>query len=85
MQMQTVFQAGNSPYAITIPRHIAEDVGFKRGGKVMVNKFDDDSVLVKKATVSPKTQIGKISGEFKKWLEKVLIEDKGVLNELAVR
>ena len=41
--------------------------------------------MSKAETKKKKVTKDKISGEFKKWLDKVIKEDKEILDELAVR
>jgi len=85
MQIQTVFKAGNSN-VVAIPKDISEEVGIKKGSKVIVEKTPDNRIVVSKAeTKKKKLAKDKISHEFKKWLDKVIREDKEILDELAIR
>jgi AbrB family looped-hinge helix DNA binding protein len=85
MQIQTVFKAGNSN-VVAIPKDISKKLGLKKGSKVVVEATPDNTIVVSKAE-SKKGMVvkDKMSGEFKKWLEKVLKEDKEILDELSVR
>ncbi len=81
MQIQTVFQAGNSDVVA-----LARELGFKRGDKVVVEKIPSDENIVTIRKVSaPKTKKSVSSTEFKKWLDNVLVEDAEILDELADR
>lgn len=81
MQLQTIFQAGNSD-VVALPR----ELGFKRGDKVIVEKVSDDENLITIKKVSAKKTKNSASGaEFKRWLDNVLVEDAEILDELANR
>ncbi|OGM24497.1 hypothetical protein A2715_01065 [Candidatus Woesebacteria bacterium RIFCSPHIGHO2_01_FULL_39_32] len=85
MQIQTVFKAGNSN-VVAIPKDISKKLGLKKGSRVVVEATSDNRIVVSKAeTKKKKATKDKISGEFKKWLDKVIKEDKEILDELAVR
>lgn len=81
MQLQTIFQAGNSD-VVALPR----ELGFKRGDKVILEKVSDNENLVTIKKVSAKKTKNPTSDvEFKKWLNTVLVEDAEILDELANR
>ncbi len=81
MQIQTIFQAGNSDVVA-----LARELGFRKGDKVIVEKISDDENLVTIKKVSVKKTKNSASGaEFKKWLDNVLLEDAEILDELANR
>jgi len=81
MQIQTVFQAGNSDVVA-----LARELGFKRGDKVVVEKVPNDENIVTIRKVSaPKAKKSASDAEFKKWLDNVLVEDAEILDELADR
>ncbi len=81
MQLQTIFQAGNSD-VVALPR----ELGFKKGDKVILEKVSDNENLVTIKKVSAKKTKNSTSDvEFKKWLDNVLVEDAEILDELANR
>lgn len=81
MQIQTIFQAGNSD-VVALPRGL----GFKRGEKVVVEKaLDDEDVITIKKVSTKKAKDSASSAEFKRWLNNVLEEDAEILDELANR
>ena len=83
MHIQTVFRAGNSD-VVAIPKDLSKELGIKAGQKVVVDKIPGDRGLI----ITKPRKIEKHTGvtaEFKKWLEKVLEEDKEILDELALR
>jgi AbrB family looped-hinge helix DNA binding protein len=86
MQIQTVFKAGNSN-VVAIPKDIADELGMKAGQKVLVEKDEaGEALVIKKATkVNTKAKKSGVSADFKKWLSDVLVEDAGILDELAKR
>lgn len=85
MQIQTVFKAGNSN-VVAIPRDLSEALQIKPGQKVKVEKSNqDDSIIIKKISNSKTAKEKLITKEFKTWLDKVLEEDKEILDELATR
>ncbi len=77
MQLQTVFQAGNTQ-AVSLPKPL----GFSVGQKIFVDKIDDQTVVIKKADKIQSTVAG---GEFDKWLKVFLKENGEILDELAER
>ncbi len=77
MQIQTIFKAGNSN-VVALPK----DLGFKFGDKVTINKLNGGIFIEEAKKEKSKKAITK---EFQKWLKEVLVEDKEVLDELAVR
>lgn len=84
MQIQTVFRAGNSPFAVAIPTALAEEVRFKTGEKVVVQKMDEDAVVIRRARISKQNKTA-AEKEFETWIKRTLKEDAGILDELAVR
>ena len=82
MFTQNLFQAGNSQ-VVAIPKELFDDLGFKKGQKVTVDKTD--GAIVIKKSVSQKAAAPASRTEFKKWLDNVLKEDAGILDELANR
>lgn len=84
MQTQTVFQAGNSPYVVAIPKSIAEEMRFKRGEKIVVDKMDEDTVVIRRVKKS-KVKKDLAKREFDKWWDTFIQENKEILDELAVR
>ncbi|MBI4034907.1 MAG: hypothetical protein HY381_00735 [Candidatus Chisholmbacteria bacterium] len=83
MQVQTVFKAGNSPYVVAIPKALAEEVKFKSGEKVVVEKVNDDAVVIRRAKV--KKTGAAAQREFELWLKRFFEENGEALDELAVR
>ena len=86
MQKQRVFKAGNSN-VVSIPKHLARELGIRSGQKVVVDKTPDNkAIIIRKANdVKVRVKSEGVSKEFKKWLENVLTEDAEILDELAVR
>jgi antitoxin component of MazEF toxin-antitoxin module len=85
MQIQTVFRAGNSD-VVTIPKFIGDDFGIKTGQKVIVDKAPNgEGILIRRVDKTLKAGGTKVGLEFKKWLKKALVEDKEILDELALR
>lgn len=85
MQIQTIFQAGNSD-VVAIPKHLLEELNLKKGQKVTVEKAsDDEAIMIRKASKSTKSSRKVSHTEFNKWLDKVIKEDAEILDELAVR
>ena len=85
MQKQTVFKAGNS-YVVAIPKDLSEELQIKPGQKVQVGKnHNEDAIIVRKISNTKKSKSKLITKEFKTWLDKVLEEDKEILDELANR
>jgi len=81
MQVQTIFQAGNSD-VVALPK----ELGFKRGEKVIVEKTSDsEDVVTIKKVFAKKTKNSASDAEFKRWLNNVLEEDAEILDELANR
>lgn len=77
MQLQTVFQAGNTQ-AVSL----SKPLGFLVGQKVFVDKIDDQTVVIKKADNTLSTIAG---GEFDRWLKEFFKENGEILDELAER
>ena len=84
MNIQTVFQAGNAQ-VIAIPKHIADETGFKVGQKIVVDVLPGEEGLIIKKAPAKKTKKTASSTEFKRWLADVLKEDAEILEELSVR
>lgn len=82
MNIQTIFQAGNSQ-VVAIPREILSDMNLKAGDKVIVDKASADVLVIKKATKNTKTN--KSAADFQKWLEAFMPENGAILDELAKR
>ena len=86
MYTQKVFKAGNS-YAVAIPRQFIDQYNIQMGQTVDI-AFQGCSVIFtpkmneKKTIKITKT---KADSEFRQWLKNVLVEDKELLNELALR
>lgn len=83
MQTQIIFQAGNSS-VVAIPKYLMEDLNLSVGSKVVVDKADDNSVIIKRTSPS-KTKKGYVDAAFKKWLGVFLKENGEILDELAER
>lgn len=83
--VQTVFQAGNSS-VVAIPRQLLQEMGLSVGQKVTVDKVDDETIVVKKATEKPVRKTDpRTSREFQKWLRVFTKENAEILDELAER
>jgi len=86
MQIQKVFQAGNSQ-VVAIPKDMAREMGFSVGRKVIMEKTPDGrGVVIKRADESlrkpPKT---KADAQFQSWLTQFMEENGEILDELALR
>ncbi len=84
VKIQKVFRAGNSKTVVAIPQEISQKVGLKTGQPVMVD-CADGTVLIRKVKKDGQAKKSGVSREFYQWLNKVLKEDKGILDDLAVR
>lgn len=83
MSVQTIFQAGNSQTAVVIPKHISDQLGLKKGHKVMIDVLPGENALVIKK--GKKTAKSQTKDAFNRWLNAVLEEDAEILDELANR
>jgi AbrB family looped-hinge helix DNA binding protein len=86
MRTQSVFKAGNSN-VVAIPKHLSDELGIKPGQRVVVVKVPNEEAIIirKEVKVKEKEERGVVSKEFKRWLARVIKEDKETLDELAVR
>jgi antitoxin component of MazEF toxin-antitoxin module len=82
MTKQVIFQAGNSN-VVAIPSQYLADMHLATGHKVIVDKIDNDTLVIKKA--STKTSTKKSELEFQKWLGGFMAENAEILDELADR
>lgn len=82
MTTQVIFQAGNSN-VVAIPAQYLADMNLATGHKVIVDKVDDDTIVIKKATTRVSTK--KSEFEFQKWLSGFMAENAEILDELADR
>lgn len=83
MSLQTIFQAGNSQTAVVIPKHISDQLGLKKGQKVIVDILPgEETVVLKKVQKVTKS---KAKDEFQKWLSVFMKENGEILDELAQR
>ncbi|KKU56619.1 hypothetical protein A3H89_03085 [Candidatus Amesbacteria bacterium RIFCSPLOWO2_02_FULL_48_11] len=82
MNIQTVFQAGNSK-VVSIPPKLLSDLKIHTGDKVTVEKTSDDTIIIKKA--APKTKAVKSQADFEKWFKTFIDENGEILDELADR
>ncbi|MDP1743442.1 MAG: hypothetical protein Q8L51_01500 [Candidatus Amesbacteria bacterium] len=82
MYTQSVFQAGNSN-VVAIPPQFLSDLNLSTGQKVFVDKIDDETIVIKKAS----TKVSRRSSdqEFQKWLTSFVAENAEILDELAER
>lgn len=83
MDVQTIFQAGNSN-VVAIPKNILSNMQLKTGDQVIVEKVDEDTIVVKKST-STKSKKSASKAEFQKWLKVFMDENGEILDELAQR
>src|SRR3989338_8142546 len=66
MQVQTVFRAGNSN-VVAIPKAISDDLNFKKGSEVIVQKLPQgDAFIVKKAVRDERVKKTSLDTETKK-------------------
>jgi antitoxin component of MazEF toxin-antitoxin module len=86
MQIQRVFQAGNS-HAVTIPKALVRDLGFHIGRKVIIEKAPDNTSILIKQSDDGNKKIKKSAAdtEFRQWLNQFIEEDGEILDELANR
>jgi len=86
MQIQKVFQAGNSQ-VVAIPKDMAREMGFKVGRKVVMEKTADGrGVVIKRADEgTQKPSKAKANEEFQSWLTQFMEENGEILDELALR
>jgi putative addiction module antidote len=86
MQIQKVFQAGNSQ-VVAIPKDLAQELGLYVGHKVTVQKTPDgEGLIVKRADAGvKKVSKSQSDTEFQSWLSTILDEDKELIQELAKR
>jgi len=86
MQIQKVFQAGNSQ-VVAIPKDLALEIGFSVGEKVVMEKTPNGKgVIIMRADEGvKKVSTSKFNAEFQSWLTNVLEEDKDLILELAKR
>lgn len=84
MQIQSVYKAGNS-MVVTIPRHLAKELGFHPGQKVVVEKASSGAGLVISKVVKSGVKRARVDVGFKQWLEVFLEENAEILDELALR
>ncbi len=82
MNIQTIFQAGNSK-VVSIPPAFLTDLQIKTGDKVIVEKTSDDTLSIKKASSKPKSS--KSQAGFNKWFKTFINENGDILDELADR
>lgn len=78
MQVQTIFKAGNSN-VVTIPTELMQQLNFRLGEKVMVEKSPVGQGLIIK-----KSGRGKYTDELNQWFKVFIKENGKILDELAV-
>lgn len=79
MQIQTIFKAGNSN-VVTIPTELMQQLNFRIGEKVVVEKSPvGEGMLIKKSG-----QV-KYADELNQWFKVFIKENGKILDELAVR
>jgi putative addiction module antidote len=81
MSIQTIFKAGNSK-VVSIPSDLFRELDLKIGQKVVVEKNDDESIVIKKQTLGKNT---KSKQDFQNWLDTFMTENGEALDELAQR
>ena len=86
MQIQKVFQAGNSQ-VVAIPKALARELGLRVGHKVVMEKTPDGAGLVIKRADegAPRKSKTKTDAEFQAWLDVFMKENGEILDELAHR
>lgn len=84
MQVQSVYKAGNS-MVVTIPKHLAKELGFRPGQKVLVEKATSGQELIVRRVGKVAAKKTQVDAEFKGWLEVFMKENAEILDELAVR
>lgn len=82
MSIQTVFKAGNSN-VVSIPSAILSDLKIKTGDKVIIEKYNNDSINIKKA--STKNNKLKSQTHFNNWYKTFIDQNGEILDELADR
>ena len=79
MQIQTIFKAGNSN-VVTIPTELMQQLNFRVGEKVVVEKSPvGEGMLIKKSGLA------KYADELNQWFKVFIKENGKILDELAVR
>jgi len=79
MQIQTIFKAGNSN-VVTIPTELMQQLNFRVGEKVVVEKSPvGEGMLIKKSGLV------KYADELNQWFKVFIKENGKILDELAVR
>jgi antitoxin component of MazEF toxin-antitoxin module len=86
MQVQKVFQAGNSQ-VVAIPKSISRDLSLKKGAKVVVDRVPNGEAFVvrKVSQLAKSVSSTEAKKEFDKWLKVFMKENGEILDELAVR
>ena len=78
MQIQTIFKAGNSN-VVTIPTELMQQLNFRVGEKVVVEKSPvGEGMLIKKSGLA------KYADELNQWFKVFIKENGKILDELAV-
>lgn len=76
--LQTMIQIGNS-VGVILPKNVREELGFKVGDKVVVEKRNDKIIL---SPARKKSSAG-VNAKFMKMVDEFITEHKDVLEELA--
>lgn len=69
---------------MAIPKYLMEDLNLSVGSKVVVDKADNNSVIIKKSS-PPVAKKSPVDAAFKKWLDVFMKENGEILDELAER
>lgn len=78
-----IFKAGNSN-AVVIPQPFLQEWGVRTGQELTLEKVPDSEAILVFPT-RKKAKSNAVSLEFNKWLDTVLKEDAGLLDDLAER
>ncbi len=84
MNVQTIFQAGNSN-VVAIPSQLMKDLDLKTGNKVIVDRLTDSDALIIYPKKSKTNRLKPTDREYQTWLNQFLKEDAELLDELATR
>lgn len=82
--IQSIFQVGNS-HVVSIPSRLMQEIGMKKGQRVMVDRIPDTDALIVRPVVKKQAKTSIEEKEFQEWLDSFLKEDGKLLDELAHR
>lgn len=81
MNVQTIFQAGNS-HAVAIPAAIMKELSLKKGQEVTIDRIpDSDAIIVRPKSSKKGTKL--TDSEYLAWRKQFFEEDGKILDKLA--